>query len=322
MRRGLVIGKFYPPHKGHKYLIDFAAQRVDHLVVVVCDRSDQEVSGKLRAQWLRTIHPNVQVIVVDDILKDEDSQAWAEYTEQFLSYTPDVVFTSENYGENYARFLQCEHVLVDKARAVVPISSTQIRANPLKCWGYLEPCVRGYFAKRVCVIGAESTGTTTMTEALADHYKTKWVAEYGREYWEKLKSLSENLKWDTKEFILIAEEQNRREDQLAQECHKVLFCDTDSFATSIWHERYMGFHSPEVQKVSEGRRYDLYLLTDTDIPFVQDGTRDGERIRHWMHTKFEEELKKHNKNYLLLSGAHEDRLKKAIQACNEVLGKF
>ncbi|MFN8514048.1 MAG: adenylyltransferase/cytidyltransferase family protein [Chloroflexia bacterium] len=55
-RTGVVIGKFYPPHRGHRYLIDTAAARVDHLTVIVCGKPEQLLSGELRAAWLREIH--------------------------------------------------------------------------------------------------------------------------------------------------------------------------------------------------------------------------------------------------------------------------
>ena len=54
-RTGVVIGKFYPPHRGHKYLIDAAAARVEQLTVVVCGKLEQLLPGELRAAWLREI---------------------------------------------------------------------------------------------------------------------------------------------------------------------------------------------------------------------------------------------------------------------------
>src|SRR5581483_9617149 len=53
------------------------------------------------------------------------------------------------------------------------------------CWYFLEPPVRAYYARRICLIGAESTGKTTLARALAEHYQTVWVPEYGREYSER-----------------------------------------------------------------------------------------------------------------------------------------
>ena len=59
--------------------------------------------------------------------------------------------------------------------------------------------------------------------------------------------------------------------------NRVLICDTDAFATAIWHERYLGVPSAAVLAVAAGRTYDLYVLTDVDTPFVPDDIRDGER---------------------------------------------
>lgn len=173
------------------------------------------------------------------------------------------------------------------------------------------------FYKKVCIVGAESTGTTTMAKALAEHYKTVWVPEFGRLYSEG--KLSQNSKWKTEEFVYIAKQQNKLEVELGRVANGILICDTDSFATTLWHERYMGFISKKVDKLSEGRKYDLYFLTDIDIPFVQDGTRDGEHIRHSMHERFKQKLKKRNKKYIVLSGSHEDRLRKAIVECDKLL---
>ncbi len=319
MTTGIVIGKFYPPHRGHSYLIDTAAKFVDHLVVAVCDREDQDISGEMRAAWLRRLHPGTEVIVVEDILKDDDSRAWAEYTLQFLGYAPDFVFTSENYGEAYSSYMGSKHISVDIDRETYPISGTQIRDNPLTNWEYLSPCVRGYYAVRFCVIGAESTGTTTLAQDLAKHFKTAWVPEFGRFYWEGKMYTPDASTWQTPEFILIAQQQNRFEDSMAETCNRLLFCDTDSFATSLWHERYVGFISPEVDEISKDRRYALYFLTDTDIPFFQDGTRDGEHIRHHMHRRFIEELENRGKKYIILSGSREERLNKAVSECEKLI---
>lgn len=319
MKRGVAIGKFYPPHLGHKYLIETGLSQVDQLTVIVCEHKSQKISGKLRAQWLKEMVPQVEVMVVDDCVPDDNSRGWAEYTVKALGYRPDVVFTSEDYGERYAKFMGCQHILVDKERKNISISATQIRKDLLKCWDYLAPCVRAYFAKRICVVGAESSGTTTMANALADYYKTVWVPEFGREYSMAKFQAGDYDKWQTDEFIYIANKQNEIEDSLARKCNKILICDTDSFATTLWHERYVGFISSEVDAISFGRNYDLYLLTDVDIPFFQDGTRDGEHVRHSMHRRFEEELRKRNRPYILLSGIHEVRFKKAIEGCERVL---
>lgn len=318
-KRGVIIGKFYPPHKGHEYLIQQGLSQVDQVTVIICDKEGQSIPGELRAQWLREIFPQATVVVVEDLLGDTDSQGWAEFTIKILGYRPDVVFTSEKYGDNYSKFLGARHVLVDLDRKTVPICATSIRKDPLSCWEHMSPCVRAHFAKRVCIVGAESTGKTTMAKALGDHYQTTWVPEYGRMYSEgRWKSLETDA-WRTDEFVHIARQQNTMEDAFARSCRKILFCDTDSFATSLWHERYVGHIAKEVDDVSAGRKYDLYFLADVDIPFVQDGLRDGEKIRESMHERFRQELERRKKPFIVLSGSHEQRIKKAIQECDKLI---
>ena len=148
-RRGLIVGKFYPPHRGHKYLIDKALSRVEELTVIVCRRPGETPPADLRAAWLREIHPDVRFIVVDDELDADDSRVWAENSIRWIGFRPDLVFTSEDYGESFARHLGCGHVQVDKARAAVPVSGTLVRSDPLGCWEFLEPPVRAYYARRV-----------------------------------------------------------------------------------------------------------------------------------------------------------------------------
>ena len=320
MRRGLVIGKFLPPHRGHRRLIERAREEVDHLTVVVCDRPDQEIPGTLRAAWLQEIHPDTEVRVVPDICRDDDSQAWADYTREFLGGAPDVVFTSEAYGDVYARCLGCRHVCLDPARREVPVSGTRVREDPLGCWEYLEACVRAHFAVRVCIAGAESTGTTTLARDLAEALRTAWAPEYGRTYCEGKYSGPGRDRWQTSEFLHIAEAQNALEDALARRCNRVLVCDTNSFITCFWHERYIGCWSAAVEALSAGRRTDLYLLTSPGIPFVQDGLRDGESIRRRMHRRMRRVLTERGLPFRLAAGSPQVRLQRALSLVGELTG--
>ncbi len=319
--RGLIVGKFYPPHRGHHFLINTALAQVDELYVIVCGKPAQNPAGELRAAWLREVHPQVRVLLIDDTLDPDDSKIWAEHSICWLGFVPDVVFTSEDYGDRFAHFLGCRHVQVDKARRTVPISGTQIRANPLACWDALAPPVRGYYARRISLVGAESTGKTTLAQALAEHYHTVWAPEYGREYTErKLANGDAGNLWNVEEFIHIAETQCAHEDAAARRANRVLICDTDAFATAIWHRRYLGDRSPAVEAIAARHRSpDLYLLTDVEAPFVQDGTRDGETIRAWMHQAFITELTVWRRPYRLLTGSWAERLAQAIGHVDNVL---
>ncbi|HEV2691848.1 MAG TPA: AAA family ATPase, partial [Verrucomicrobiae bacterium] len=250
---GLVIGKFYPPHRGHKLLIDTALEHSKRTVVIVCGKPADSISGELRGRWLQEIHPQAEVMVIDDKYEENDSRVWAENTILWLGRAPDTVFTSEDYGERYAGLMGSKHMLVDQARLRMNISGTAVRRDPFASWDYLEPAVRGWFAKRVCVLGAESTGTTTLAEALAQDLETAWVAEYGREY-SATKASENDQTWRTEEFTHIAEEQTRREDEAARRANRILICDTNTFATTLWHKRYMGMNTPQVAEIAQRGR--------------------------------------------------------------------
>ena len=213
----------------------------------------------------------------------------------------------------------CVHVLVDKDRTTIPVSGTLVRSNPLQYLEYLEPCVRAYFVKRVCVLGAESTGTTTLARELAKHYQTVWVPEYGRYFAEGKIPLGPDALWRTDEFVSIATAQKKFEDELAKSANKLVIADTDAFATTVWHERYMGEMAQEVEDIADTSPHDLYLLTGDEIPFEQDGTRDSEHLRHGMHDRFVQKLKETNRPYILLRGPLEERKQTAIAALDKLI---
>lgn len=174
--------------------------------------------------------------------------------------------------------------------------------------------------KRICLVGAESTGKTTIAQALAEYYKTVWVPEYGREYSEK-NLTGKGYIWRSEEFTHIAAKQCEIEEASSRRANRVLICDTDAFATAIWYQRYMGERSQEVEAiVARHRRPDLYLVTDIDTPFVEDGTRDGESIRDWMHNAFIEALTTENRPFEILKGPFQERLRQAVEHIDRVIG--
>ena len=314
---GVVIGKFYPPHRGHKFLIDTACSRCNRVIVIVCERPTETIPGPLRRAWLQEIHPAAEVMLIDDRYDENDSRVWAENTLRWIGRAPDAVFTSECYGDRYAELMQAKHICVDQARAVVPVSGTAIRTDPFVNWNFLEPPVRAWFAKRICIVGAESTGTTTLAQALATALNTTWEPEFGREYSET-KIANNDPNWRTDEFAMIAHEQQRREDAAARDANRLLICDTDAFATTLWHRRYIGTDSAEVAEIAKQVRCDLYLLTGDEISFIQDGLRDGEHIRHQMHTWFANALAEQLVPWRLLRGSHEERVRAALQSIHDL----
>jgi NadR type nicotinamide-nucleotide adenylyltransferase len=325
---GVVIGKFLPPHAGHSYLIETACAGADRVLVIVCSRPDDQIPASARADMLRVLHPQTTVVVIPDDVRHTDaeatSRAWAARTLAVsvaaFGCGPDVVFTSEEYGPRYARYLGARHVALDPARARFPISGRAVRADPWAAAEFLAPCVLAWFVRRICVVGAESTGTTTLSRDLAQHYGCPWVPEYGRRYCVERDGTTG---WSTVEFEHIARRQLADEDTAARQAagtgSRLLVGDTDALATAVWHERYLGTRSAAVERLAAGRRYSLYILTGDDVPFMQDGTRDGEHLRGWMTERFRRVLASQPMPWIEVRGGREQRLAAATQRIDAIL---
>ncbi len=313
---GVVVGKFDPPHRGHSLVIDVARSQVDRLTVLVWEYAEQTIDVRTRARWLSEIHPDVTIRIVADVPEAVDARSWAAHAAAFLDEPANVFFSSEPYGEELARQLGARAFSVDRDRVWVPCTSTMIRNAPLENLEWLAPVVRAHYVKRVCVIGSESTGKTTLCQRLATHFQTNWVPEYGREY--SLAKQRRGLlgKWRSDEFYHIAREQQRWEDEAARRANRVLICDTDALATRIWHERYLGMEPPTWPLPSS--QIACYLLPYPDVPFVPDEIRDGEHTRFWMYERFIAEFERTNRPYRVLRGPWEERFEEAV-ACIDAL---
>lgn len=317
--RGLVIGKFCPPHAGHLFLMATAQQHCDRLSIILCENPADPIAAGLRAQWLRELVPAAELLVAPDIGRHADSAAWAAYSLEILGFAPDVVFTSEDYGEAYARLMGCRHMLVDRERLAHPVAASQVLQAPLAHWAQLSPPIRAYFAARVCLVGAESSGKSSLAEALARRYESVWVPEYGRWYYEgRMHALGQD-NWEDGELELIARQQNLLEDSLARHANRLMFCDTNAFTTAVWQLRLLGHISPAVEAQCRGRSYAQWLLTDIDFPFVQDGTRETLQAREQMQALIRRELDRLGQEYVVVSGSPEARLEQCTALCAALL---
>ncbi|MBP9738751.1 ATP-binding protein, partial [Candidatus Saccharibacteria bacterium] len=124
--------------------------------------------------------------------------------------------------------------------------------------------------------------------------------------------LTSNHAWEAHDFTEIAILQQKYEDTMAGLSNGLIICDTNAFATKIWQRRYIGYDTPEMDELAVKSPADLYIVTGDEIPFVQDGIRDGEYIRHDMHKQFISELKSRKLPYIVVRGSVQERLKKAV----------
>lgn len=320
MRVGLAIGKFDPPHLGHSILIDTALAHCERLIVFIRTYENQRIDAALRKRWLEESHPDVEFTIVDDdpMILPDDVEAQAARARIYLNgVQPDIVFSSEAAETVLAHLLGAKSFSVDRDRKIAPVSSTMICRDPLDNLQYVTPAVRAHFVKRVCVIGAECVGKTTLTQRLAEQFETNWVAEYGKEFAAAKLTAGDLRHWTLDESIHIGREQQRREDEAARVANKILFCDTNTISTAIWHELLLG-ERPLTWPVPPPKA-DLYLLLYPDVPYVPSVMRNFEHKRFWMHERIQEEIERTDRLLVILEGEFEEREAQAREAVESVI---
>jgi NadR type nicotinamide-nucleotide adenylyltransferase len=172
---------------------------------------------------------------------------------------------------------------------------------------------------KVVLFGPESTGKTTLSKQLARFYNTVWAPEFARDYLQQ-KWNNERKTCEADDLIEIAIGQMKLENKLAKKADKVLICDTDLLETKVYSEEYYGgFVDENLDKAAKKNKYDLYLLTYIDTPWEEDDLRDRPELRLEMFNAFENALKEHNCNYILLKGDKETRFKKATETIDKLI---
>jgi len=174
---------------------------------------------------------------------------------------------------------------------------------------------------RVVLYGPESSGKTTMAQALAKTFQTTWVPEFAREFLQN--------KWDTHQEVCTLEDlhhiaigQMAAENKALKQAKKVLFCDTNVWVTKVWSETHFeGYCSPELNLWTKQVSYDHYLLTSPDIPWEKDDLRDRPNDREAQFAYFEKILLEHDLPYTTLNGNHQIRLKQATKVVESLIKK-
>lgn len=310
MNRGLIVGKFYPLHAGHHYLIETALKECDEVFVLLLWSKRESISYGQRLRWLQKHHPEIYVLSQQDEIPPnyKNPDVWDMHMRIINEVCPvghyKYVFHSEEYGDELARRMNAKSYAVDIPRSTFPISGSEMRNDLGRNWRYLlSRDARAELCRRVAIVGSESTGTTTLSQSLAKYFETAWVPEYGRTFTQ---AAPKRHVWTEEDFVVIANEQQRQEDIMARRSGPVLICDTDALATGVWHERYLGSRSQAVRDIAASRSYDYYFITNFEgVPWEDDGTRDGPNDRKWMHKRFIEEVSRSKIPYKVLTGDKE-----------------
>ena len=314
MRHGFVLGKFMPPHLGHVHLCETARQLVDRLTILVCWLPDDPIPGPLRLQWMKGLFPDCRVLGHDGVVPlapEESPDFWPVWRGIVRAAPPepiDMVFAGEDYGLRLAEEVGAAFTPV-APRPFPGLSGTAVRADPWAHWDSLPPPVRSYYARTICLHGPESTGKSTLSAPLAAHFDTLWVPEYGRAHCELF-----GTELDDAGLVTIGRTQSAMTRAARPWCNRRLVVDTDALTTAAWSLMIL-------DQVPDGlfedfEKADLYLLTDIDIPWHQDGGRyfpDPADRQRFMDVCVQV-LEEAGAHWVKLGGRNDARLRTAIAA--------
>lgn len=173
--------------------------------------------------------------------------------------------------------------------------------------------------KKIVVIGPESTGKSTLSAQLADYYKTSWCPEFAREY------LAEKGKdYSYEDLMNIAYGQAELESIMLSEAKNGIYViDTDMYVMKVWCEvAFNNCHTWILKQIAK-QKYDLYLLCDVDLPWVQDGLREYPdlEIRQKLFKVYKDILVNENTKWAVVSGADTERLQTAVSIIDTIYKK-
>lgn len=170
---------------------------------------------------------------------------------------------------------------------------------------------------KIVVIGPESTGKSSLCQALATAYHTLWCPEYARRYLEEKKL---DTHYGESDLLAIAKGQLTEEDAFLRKAQerkdRFLFIDTDMYVMKIWSEFSFGKCHHWILEQIAARRYDYYLLCDIDLPWTADPLREypdlAMRLNLFNHYK--DLLSQQSTPFSVIGGQGESRIAHARHA--------
>ena len=324
MNKAFVFGKFLPFHKGHEAMINFALKKCDFLSVLVCCSDKETIPAPVRIDWIKKTFDKQSNIEVKEfnysetdfpntsVSSEEVSEIWVPV---FKKYFPDysTVITSEKYGIYVARLMNIEHIPFDIDRNLIPVSGKTIRNDLFGNWKFLPNSVKPYYAIKVVLLGSESTGKTTLTKMLSQHYNCSFVLEAGREI------IADSHSFSFADLLLVAKEHSKRINNAIVGESPLVIIDTDIHITKSYARFTFGKELDPGIEIYNSNKAGLYLYLNNDAEYFQDGTRLNEPDRNLLDFSHRQILAEHKIDYIEINGNWQDRFIKAVQLIGQVL---
>jgi len=288
-------------------------KEMDEAIVIIYDTDLTPVPLQVRANWIKTLFPDVTVIMAWD--GPEGSAYSREYELQEEQYVQSLLggrqiaafYSSEYYGEHMSKALACLDRRVDEARSRIPVSATMIRQNPFQYREYISDVVYRDLIVKAAFLGAMSTGKSTITEALAQRHQSTFASEYGRDYWSKHQV---DRRISLEAFDEIAAGHIAREEEAFRHAKDVCFVDTNAITTYMFSMDYHGSATENLTRLALENvgRYDLFFLCEDDIPYDDTWDRSGDRKRSVFQKQIVADLHARRVPYISLRGSLEERM--------------
>ena len=332
---GMYGGSFNPLHLGHVNDIIKAANQCEKLYIVLSNTNDpNEIDHRERLMWLKNITQdmeNVEVFEIFDRNTSKDTYDWnlgAEDVKNYIGQPIDVVFAGDDYkGRNIWESLYPESEIVYFSREEINISSTMIRANPFEYYDYLPKIVQKHYVKKVCVVGTESCGKSTLVRNLAKYFNTTYVEEAGRYICEEAGGIDNMQKHH---FFEILFKHKELEKAALENANKILLIDTDSLITLHYYQLNFNENTKRdkdfeniARSISNLNDYDLYLFLEPDVKFVDDITRGcgDDSVREENNEKLKKILDANHIKYVSIKGTYQDRYEESKRKVKQLIGR-
>lgn len=336
---GMFGGKFLIPTMGHLRCIVEASTKVDILYVILCYNEELEkpmfkgakikpIEYMERLRWLKQMTkdmPNVHILQMHD---DYNWENGANTIKRIINAPIHTVFFGGDYEVDMWKELYPESKEFYKFdRTDEVISATKIRMDgPFKHWDDIPNIVKPYFIKKVCIVGTESCGKSTLVNNLALYYNTNQVKEYGRDVCDEAGG---ELNMDINDYKKILCGQVMLEEEAVKYSNKLLFVDSEQIVTQYYLTMSEGGFGPQgiaaynlADNLSILNEYDLILLMAPTVKWVDDGTRihGDQSERESNHKRLKRMYEDHNIAYIeITEDNYNDRFKQAVTLINEIV---
>jgi HTH-type transcriptional repressor of NAD biosynthesis genes len=324
MVKAFVFGKFLPFHKGHEAMMNFALTKCDFLTVLVCCSDKESIPDTFRKAWIEKAFEkkkNIEIRTFNYLeselpntseSSESVSKIWADiFKKQLPDYS--LLFTSEEYGNFVAAFMNIQHIAFDIPKKLYPVSATAVRNNLFANWKFLPDSVKPDFTIKVVILGTESTGKTTLTERLAKYFNCSSVNEAGRDI------IANSNSFEFDDLHLVAFEHAKRIDKAVLAQSPLIIIDTDIHIT----KSYANFIFNKTLEIStdtyNSNRANIYLYLNNDVEYFQDGTRLSKVERNLLDLSHRQILKDHNIDIIEVKGDWNERFEKAVEQINKLI---